>query len=127
MFLFICSFKLCLGGIVLTASHNPGGIKNDFGIKFNVENGGPAPDAMTDAIFNQTVEITEYKFTPELDCDISKIGTQHFEVRQNIITTILSCDFFTFDCLGFATLLTKLLFVVFHKILYVINVKIVCI
>lgn len=65
---------------MLTASHNPGGIRNDFGIKFNIENGGPAPDQMTNDIFELTKKITEYRFTPELDCDFSKTGVQNFEV-----------------------------------------------
>lgn len=64
----------------MTASHNPGGIRNDFGIKYNIENGGPAPDHLTDEIYKLTQEITEYKFVPELDCDFSKIGTQEFQV-----------------------------------------------
>ncbi|KAK4878419.1 hypothetical protein RN001_010925 [Aquatica leii] len=70
----------CLGGIVLTASHNPGGIRNDFGIKYNIDNGGPAPDQMTDDIFDLTEKIHEYKITPDLDCDFQQPGVQHFEV-----------------------------------------------
>lgn len=49
------------GGILLTASHNPGGPENDFGIKFNTANGGPAPEDVTDAIYKVTETIKEYK------------------------------------------------------------------
>jgi phosphoglucomutase len=49
-----------LGGLVLSASHNPGGIEEDFGIKYNVRNGGPAPESVTEAIYQQTLKITEY-------------------------------------------------------------------
>ncbi len=51
----------CLGGIILSASHNPGGPEGDFGIKFNIDNGGPAPEKFTEAIFARTREITEYR------------------------------------------------------------------
>ena len=47
------------GGIVLSASHNPGGPHGDFGIKFNAANGGPAPETITDAIYAETLKITE--------------------------------------------------------------------
>lgn len=71
-----------LGGIVLTASHNPGGIRHDFGIKYNIENGGPAPDSVSDAIYEHTKKITEYRTTPKLETDrlIDILGTTTFNV-----------------------------------------------
>ncbi|XP_076051178.1 phosphoglucose mutase 1 [Oratosquilla oratoria] len=68
------------GGIVLTASHNPGGPEEDFGIKFNISNGGPARDIETNAIFQGTTTIKEYKICPGLEIDISSIGTKEFQV-----------------------------------------------
>lgn len=50
----------CVGGILLTASHNPGGEHEDFGIKFNSKNGGPANEALTDEIFRITKTIETY-------------------------------------------------------------------
>jgi Phosphoglucomutase len=49
------------GGILLTASHNPGGPDNDFGIKYNVKNGGPAPENVTNMIYEKTKTIQKYK------------------------------------------------------------------
>ncbi|KAJ8939351.1 hypothetical protein NQ318_005712 [Aromia moschata] len=71
-----------LGGIVMTASHNPGGIQHDFGIKYNIENGGPAPDSVTDAIYEHTKIITEYKTTPALETDrlIDVLGSTTYKV-----------------------------------------------
>ncbi|KAG8238089.1 hypothetical protein J437_LFUL012196, partial [Ladona fulva] len=71
-----------LGGIVLTASHNPGGPEADFGIKFNTANGGPAPDAVTNTIYDLSKSISEYHIVPDLQCDISKNGTQTFQVEN---------------------------------------------
>lgn len=70
-----------LGGIVLTASHNPGGPENDFGIKFNCENGGPAPDHFTNKIFGLSGEIKEYKIAEGLTIDVSKTGVYNYEVN----------------------------------------------
>ncbi|KAH7724724.1 phosphoglucomutase-1 [Aphelenchoides avenae] len=62
------------GGIILTASHNPGGPKNDFGIKFNCDNGGPAPDAVTERIYELSTKIAEYRLCPELNVDFGQLG-----------------------------------------------------
>lgn len=70
-----------LGGLVLTASHNPGGPDNDFGIKFNCENGGPAPDHFTNKIFALSGEIKEYKIAEGLAIDVSKTGVNNYEVN----------------------------------------------
>jgi phosphoglucomutase len=63
------------GGIVLSASHNPGGPQGDFGIKYNVANGGPAPEAITEAIFKRTNTITAYRIVESPDLDLDRIGT----------------------------------------------------
>ena len=62
------------GGIIMSASHNPGGPHEDFGVKFNMPNGGPAPEAVTEAIYARTTEITEYKVAEAQDVDLSRIG-----------------------------------------------------
>lgn len=64
------------GGIILSASHNPGGPEADFGVKFNGRNGGPAAEMVTDAIFARSGEIDAYFIADEPDVDLSKIGTQ---------------------------------------------------
>lgn len=63
-----------LGGIVLSASHNPGGPHGDFGIKYNIANGGPAPEAVTAAIYANTQRISEYRTINAPDIDLGKIG-----------------------------------------------------
>lgn len=62
------------GGFVLSASHNPGGPDEDFGIKFNVANGGPAPESFTNAVYARTLEITEYRAAAMPDIDLDKLG-----------------------------------------------------
>ncbi|MBC7140788.1 MAG: alpha-D-glucose phosphate-specific phosphoglucomutase, partial [Rhodobacteraceae bacterium] len=64
------------GGLILSASHNPGGPDEDFGVKFNTANGGPAPEAVTEAIFARTGEIREYFVADDNDVDLSRNGTQ---------------------------------------------------
>ncbi|KQQ81211.1 alpha-D-glucose phosphate-specific phosphoglucomutase [Aureimonas sp. Leaf324] len=63
------------GGIVLSASHNPGGPDGDFGIKYNIANGGPAPEGVTDAIYRRTKEIQDYRIWDGEAPDLSVIGT----------------------------------------------------
>ncbi len=63
------------GGIVLSASHNPGGPDEDFGIKYNVSNGGPAPEKFTDALYENTKTIGSYKIADMDDVDLDVVGT----------------------------------------------------
>jgi phosphoglucomutase len=73
------------GGIVLSASHNPGGPHGDFGIKYNVSNGGPAPEKITDAIFARTKTIAEYRIFRAADVDIDTIGARRLGNTQIIV------------------------------------------
>lgn len=77
------------GGLILTASHNPGGPTEDFGIKYNCANGGPAPEGLTNDMYKRTLDIKEYKIAKEQPTDIaallakpnvSKFGTMELEV-----------------------------------------------
>ncbi|NOT11956.1 MAG: alpha-D-glucose phosphate-specific phosphoglucomutase [Methylococcaceae bacterium] len=63
------------GGLILSASHNPGGPDEDFGIKYNVNNGGPAPEKYTDAFFKRSLSIDSYKTTQFEDIDLDTLGT----------------------------------------------------
>lgn len=64
-----------LGGLVLSASHNPGGIDEDFGIKYNISNGGPAPEVVTERIYGQTLAIKEYATTDHPEADLDRKGS----------------------------------------------------
>lgn len=71
----IIRIRKATGGIILTASHNPGGPTNDLGIKYNMSNGGPAPESITDNIFEISTKIQSYKMISVDEVDITKIGT----------------------------------------------------
>lgn len=62
------------GGLILSASHNPGGPKEDFGIKYNISNGGPAPEKITEAIYARSQTIDRYMIADFDDVDLDKIG-----------------------------------------------------
>lgn len=78
------------GGLLMTASHNPGGPENDFGIKFNYSAGEPAPESITDKIFGETAKITTLKFGDLPDVDLSKVGVTKFGDFE--VEVIDSCD-----------------------------------
>ena len=67
------------GGIVLSASHNPGGPDGDFGIKYNIGNGGPAPEKLTDAVHARTLMIDRYSISDAPPVDVDRLGTQRIE------------------------------------------------
>ena len=65
----------CFGGIILSASHNPGGPEGDFGIKYNTGNGGPAPEKITDAVFARSRELKSYRIVDAPEIDLDRIGS----------------------------------------------------
>jgi len=67
------------GGLIMSASHNPGGPDEDWGIKFNYNSGEPAPERITDEIFKYTETITELKFADIPDVDLAVVGTTEFD------------------------------------------------
>ena len=71
-----------LGGLILSASHNAGGIDEDFGIKYNIHNGGPAPEPVTEAIYEQTQKITEYLTISDANVDIDREGSTRIGQTQ---------------------------------------------
>ena len=94
------------GGLVLSASHNPGGPKGDFGLKYNTSNGGPAPEKITDAVFERTKTISEYKTTDTADIDLSRIGeTEVAGMKVTVIDAVadyakLMQSLFDFDAIS---------------------------
>ena len=70
------------GGIVLSASHNPGGPTEDFGIKFNAANGGPAPEKITDEIYQQSQKLQEYFLVQSEDVDLDSLGKHQISETQ---------------------------------------------
>ena len=98
-----------LGGLILSASHNPAGLEGDFGIKYNVRNGGPAPEVVTEAIFRHSSWITRYRIIDPVDWvdwDIDREGaTTLGETRVIVIDPItdysnLIESLFDFEALG---------------------------
>jgi phosphoglucomutase len=77
------------GGIILSASHNPGGPDGDFGIKYNIGNGGPAPEKITDAIYARTQTIERYRIADPVAIDLDRIGTNSVEaMRVDVIDPV---------------------------------------
>jgi phosphoglucomutase len=74
------------GGIVLSASHNPGGPDGDFGVKYNTENGGPAPERVTEAIYAHSCVIDRYLISDAADVDIDRLGES--VVEQMVVRII---------------------------------------
>ena len=93
------------GGFIMSASHNPGGEDEDFGLKFNGANGGPAPESVTDRIFARNKELTEYRILQTQDADLSKPGTTRMgEMEIEVVDPVtdyaaLMEDLFDFDAI----------------------------
>jgi len=78
--------RSAFGGIILSASHNPGGPDADFGIKYNLGNGGPANETFTDAVYKRTQEISVYRQVDALDIDLGRLGESR--IGEMIVSVI---------------------------------------
>lgn len=77
------------GGLILSASHNPGGEAGDFGLKYNMANGGPAPEAITDGIFRRTQSLTQYQIAQDTAPSLDQIGSfQLAGMRVDIVDPV---------------------------------------
>jgi len=84
-------WQKCFGSFILTASHNPGGPDEDFGIKYNCENGGPAPESLTNAIYEVTKTITSLRMCSDFpSVDTSTIGSTIYSASDNSSSMIVS-------------------------------------
>jgi len=76
------------GGMILSASHNQGGVDGDFGIKYNIGNGGPAPEKITDEVFAKSKVITAYKIAALAEIDVDTLGETSFDGGKLIVQVI---------------------------------------
>jgi phosphoglucomutase len=74
--------RAAVGGIILSASHNPGGPEGDFGIKYNIANGGPAPETVTTDIYQQTQKLDRYRISDAPDVDLEALGRSTIEAMN---------------------------------------------
>jgi phosphoglucomutase len=98
--------RSALGGLVLSASHNPGGAKADFGIKYNIRNGGPAPEIITERIYERTLSIKQYVTIEQADIDLEREGPVRLAETEVVIidplidyTSVME-ELFDFEALG---------------------------
>jgi phosphoglucomutase len=93
------------GGLVLSASHNPGGPNGDFGIKFNIANGGPAPEKITERFYQEACRLNSYRIADTVPLDLDTIGEYaienlHIEVIDSVADYAeLMEQLFDFDCI----------------------------
>jgi phosphoglucomutase len=93
------------GGLVLSASHNPGGLEEDFGIKYNTRNGGPAPESVTERIYAGTQTITRYLTREHADIDLEREGASRVGETEVVVInpledyTAVMEELFDFDSL----------------------------
>jgi len=112
------------GGIILSASHNPGGPNGDFGVKYNLSNGGPAPEQVTSAIARRTREISEYRTVDAPDVHLDRDGDHQLgDLRVTVVDPVadyaeLMERLFDFDSLRglFANGRFRMLFDAMHAV-----------
>ena len=93
------------GGIILSASHNPGGPDGDFGIKYNIGNGGPAPEKITEGIYARTQSISEYRSSDAADIDIESLGTRRIEqMTVEVIDPVADYAALMAECFDFGAI-----------------------